>query len=136
LLFGGDGGAIDTYLLSTLPQAPSFFAASVSQSGAGHDLVTINEASVFTSKFVQMLNCSTTDGDRIRASSIAQLQQVFDALQVATVESAANLLWNNGFGSDWGPVLDGNIVVAQPNKVGPQVPSILGSNAAEASLFV
>jgi carboxylesterase type B len=136
LLFGQSAGAIDTYVLSTLPQAPSLFSAAAAESSAGQDIATIEEASAFTSKFVEMLNCSTTDGDCIRAASTAQLKQVFQTLQVVTVQSAATLWWNNGFGSDWGPVVDGNIIAAQPSKVGMRVPSILGSNTAEANLFV
>jgi len=91
LLFGQSSRALDTYVLGALPQAPSLFSAAAGESGAGADIPTIKEASTFTSKFVNMLNCSTTDSDCIRAASIAQLKQVFSTLQNTTVQTAATL---------------------------------------------
>ncbi len=39
-------------------------------------------------------------------------------------------------GDSWGPVIDGTLVLAHPTDAGVKVPSIMGSTAQEATLFV
>lgn len=138
LLFGQSAGAVDVFVISTLPQAPQLFRAAAMESGGGRDMPTIEQASVWNNKFVAALNCSVSDADCIRGISLDALNATQAAITFPSgdIPDSDTLFSNDGKGSTWGPVVDGNIVPLQPSKVGVQVPAIFGSNANDGSLFV
>ncbi len=46
LLYGESAGALKTFVLSTLPQAPSLISAAAIESGGGREIATVEQALV------------------------------------------------------------------------------------------
>lgn len=138
LLFGQSAGALDTYALGTIREIESIISAAAIQSGGSRTLPTIDDAENFTSKFVEMLNCTTFDAQCIREVPLAQLNEAFASLVSSrpNVPALDTNRQNNGFGYGWGPVVDGTFLEEQPEKIGMRVPSIIGNNANDGALFV
>lgn len=61
LLFGESAGAIDTFVLATLAEAPKLMKVAAMESGGGRDLVTVAAAQTFQKAFLNQLDCSTPD---------------------------------------------------------------------------
>ena len=61
MLYGQSAGAIDTFTIATLSQAPSLFQAAVMESGGGVDIPTIAEAQSLYKYYATQLNCSISD---------------------------------------------------------------------------
>lgn len=119
LLFGQSAGAFDTFVLSSLPQAPQLMSAAILQSGAGNNLSTTEQARPQSEAFVKGLNCSTTD---------------LGCLQSASLEAInASYTGNEGFN---GLIVDGTIIPEQPLVAGSKVPAIAGSTTQEGTLFL
>ncbi|KAL7626531.1 hypothetical protein AAE478_003303 [Parahypoxylon ruwenzoriense] len=136
LLFGESAGATDAFILSTLPEAPELIRAAALESGAGRDLATVADAQTWYSQFVTALNCSTPNVACLRAASPAGLQTAASTLPASDVVSVNSPLNFNGTRSAWTPLIDGKLLTEQPSTAGLKVPSIIGSNANEGSLFV
>ncbi|PKK48977.1 hypothetical protein CI102_4152 [Trichoderma harzianum] len=103
LLFGQSAGAPDTFALGTIREIESIISAAAIQSGGSRTLPTIDEAENFTSKFVELLNCTVFDAQCIREVRLQRLNEAFSSL---------------------------------PEKIGMRVPSIIGNNANDGTLFV
>ena len=58
VLFGQSAGAVDTYVVSSLPQAPSLINAGIAQSGGGRALPGSTAANAFGAQWAAKLNCS------------------------------------------------------------------------------
>jgi carboxylesterase type B len=69
VLFGESAGATNTYILSTLPQAPSLFKSAIWESGAGPQLATPEVANTLGTSYASKLNCTTTDVSFLSGSS-------------------------------------------------------------------
>lgn len=138
LLFGQSAGAVNVFVLSTVPQAPQLIRAAAMESGGGRDMPTVEQASVWNNKFVAALNCSLSDAECIRGVSLEALNETEAALVYppSGVPDSDTLLANDGKGATWGPVIDGDVIATQPSTVGVKVPAIFGSNADDGSLFV
>lgn len=122
LLFGQSAGGFDTFVLSSLPQAPSLMSAAVLQSGAGINLSTTAAAQAQGDAFVRGLNCSTTDVACARDASVSAISTAY----AATNPSITAL----------GLVVDGSTIAAQPLEAGLKVPAIAGSTTDEGTLFL
>jgi hypothetical protein len=61
LVFGESAGGSNTFLLTTLPNAPSLMNAAAWESGAGPQLATSAVANTLAQKYAATLNCSTSD---------------------------------------------------------------------------
>ena len=61
MLFGQSAGAIDTFAISTLEEAPSLISAIISESGGGRDSQTYQQAQSLGAQFAAAINCSVTD---------------------------------------------------------------------------
>ncbi|KAH0527288.1 hypothetical protein TsFJ059_002305 [Trichoderma semiorbis] len=138
LLFGQSAGALDTYALGTLREIESIISAAAIQSGGSRTLPTIDQSENFTSKFVELLNCSVFDAQCIKEVRLQQLYEAFSSLESSrpNVPALDTNRQNNGFGYGWGPVVDGTFIEEQPEKIGMRVPSIIGNNANDGTLFV
>jgi carboxylesterase type B len=138
LLFGQSAGALDTYALGTIRGIESIISAAAIQSGGSRTLPTIDGAENFTSKFVELLNCTVFDAQCIREVHLQQLSQAFSSLVSSrpNVPALDTNRQNNGFGYGWGPVVDGIFIEEQPAKIGMRVPSIIGNNENDGALFV
>lgn len=58
VLFGESAGAVDTYVIGTLPQASSLIQAGIAQSGGGRGLPSSGPANDFGARWASSLNCS------------------------------------------------------------------------------
>jgi len=58
MLFGQSAGAMDTYVIGTLPQAPSLIKSGIAESGGGAALPLNSSANAFGAEFASGLNCS------------------------------------------------------------------------------
>ncbi|KAI1767034.1 alpha/beta-hydrolase [Hypoxylon sp. FL1150] len=136
LLFGQSAGAIDTFVLATLPEITGLVSAGAFESGAGRDLATVADSKVWYSVFIDALNCSTPDLSCLRSASPAAFQTAAATLPDPGVLTVNTALVNNGTRSTWTPLLDGKFLTEQPSAVGLKIPSIIGSTSQEGSLFV
>lgn len=139
LLFGQSAGAMDSYLLSSLPQAPSLFRAVALESGGGRDSPSVADTKPVYAEYIRSLNCSLNDAlDCLRNASVATLNQTTISLDMSggNVLGADTFLEGNGSGNAWLAVVDGDIVPKNPASVGIRVPAIIGSNSNDGSLDV
>ncbi|KAI1384755.1 alpha/beta-hydrolase [Hypoxylon trugodes] len=136
LLFGESAGASDTFFLATLPEIPQLVRAAAMESGAGRDIATIEDSQVWYSEFLNAMNCSTPDLSCIRSATASILQIAVASMPSTDIVTVNSVLINNGTRSSWTPVVDGKLIKEQPSAAGLKVPSIIGSNANEGSLFV
>ncbi|KAI0834807.1 alpha/beta-hydrolase [Hypoxylon sp. FL0890] len=136
LLFGESAGAIDAYVLATLPEIKQLVRAAAFESGAGRDLATVADAKVWYSEFLIAMNCSTSDLSCLRSADTSTIQNAVSAMPGPSVVTVNTALINNGTRSAWTPLVDGKLIKEQPSTSGVKVPSIVGSNANEGSLFV
>lgn len=121
LLFGQSAGAYDTFIISSLPQAPSLFSAAIMESGTGANLSTPADIQPETETFVKGLNCSLTDIACVRNAPVS-------AINASYVSSPTG-------GALLGLVVDGTIIPSQPLEAGLKVPAIAGSTTDEGTLF-
>ncbi|KAH8895930.1 alpha/beta-hydrolase [Thozetella sp. PMI_491] len=138
LLYGQSAGAENSFTIATLPQAPSLISSVILESGAGRDTETIAEAQKFYEFYASQLNCSKSDLACLRSKTPEVLNQT--AMNLPNYGSdtvtAPSLINHEGYGTLWGPVVDGKVVPTLPSKAGVQVPAIIGTAANEGSIFV
>lgn len=120
MLFGESAGAYDTWALSSLPQAKSLMHAAVLESGIYRPLANLTTQSQSNEPFLDALNCSKTDISCLRSTSADVLVSTFTSM--------------NNTPNFYGLTLDGVVIPMQPST--PLVPSIIGSNSNEGSLFM
>lgn len=119
LLFGQSAGGQDTFVISSLPQAPSLISAAVLESALPGNLSTVAQAQSLGQAFVTGLNCSASNMTCVRNAPL----------------SAINASYAGTSGS-LGLVVDGTVIPAQPLEAGLKVPAIAGSNTDEGTLFI
>ncbi|KAI1106948.1 alpha/beta-hydrolase [Jackrogersella minutella] len=136
LLFGQSAGAIDSFVLTTLPEITRLARAAALESGAGRDLATVADAKTWYSEFLDAMNCTTADLSCLRSASTSTLQTAANAMPAPDVVTVNTAIVNNGTRSAWSPLFDGIVVKEQPSTSGLKIPAIVGSNANEGSLFV
>ena len=61
MLYGQSAGALDAFVLATLPQAPQLFGAAVFESGGGRDSLSSSTEQALGRAYAQALDCSTDD---------------------------------------------------------------------------
>lgn len=137
LLFGQSAGATNTFVVATLPQAPTLINSAITESGGGRDALLNSTMQTLGSNFAQHIGCGLSDGNCLRSKSISEMHTYFNTAP----------LLSTGLGNDgaigtggiltpqFAPYVDGEIVPAQPSQVGVRVPTIFGSNSLEGSLF-
>lgn len=106
------------------------------ESGGGVDLATVAQAEQYNELFVSLLNCSITDAACLRSKSTEELSNASNNMPSGGVPVIGTPYTNEGRGPSWGPLIDGKVIPAAPSQVGVKVPSIMGSNTNEGSLFV
>lgn len=126
LLFGQSAGALDALVLSSLPQARDLgiMRAVVLQSSPGATLARADDDAVQngSAAFVAALGCSGAAADLACA-------------QAANVSAVAAAYTAVG-GTSSNPVVDGEVVAAQPLEAGLKVPAVAGSTTQEGTLFL
>ena len=139
LLFGQSAGAMDAYVLASLPQAPSLFRAVAMQSGGGRDTPDVGWTKPYYSKYIHALGCNPDGHDTVnclRKVSIDHLNQTLLIMDHTDTVSASTIISDNGEGNAWSGVVDGKVIPENPGKVGVRVPAIFGSTTFDGSLFV
>ena len=139
LLFGQSSGAMDSYLLSSLPQAPSLFRAVALESGGGRDSPSVADTKAVYAEYIRSLNCDLDDALAcLRNASLTTLNSTTISLDTSSgnVLGAETFLEGSGSGNAWLAVVDGDIVPKNPTSVGVRVPAIIGSNSNDGSLDV
>lgn len=61
VLFGQSAGAINTYIISTLPQAPQLIRSAIMESGGGREIATYDTMQTLGTAYTRSLNCSIVD---------------------------------------------------------------------------
>ncbi|KAK3683175.1 hypothetical protein LTR37_020488 [Vermiconidia calcicola] len=107
LLFGESAGASDTYVIGTLPQAPSLIQAGITQSGGGRVFPGAAAANASGEQWASSLNCS--DVDCLRSLSLDQLNVTLPENSVPS--------YNPYSPQSFGAFVDGEVVPAQPADV-------------------
>jgi carboxylesterase type B len=65
VVFGQSAGAALTWILSSLPQAPTLMNAAIAESGSGRNLLTNAEYQGFGKEYAKILGCDVTDVSRL-----------------------------------------------------------------------
>lgn len=132
MLFGESAGGISTCMQMVSPQSKGLFQSAVIESGPCDSVTAKDQALALGAQFVGALGC-TGAPDVLACLRGKTTSEVANALP-----SSTDLIF--GDGARWFPVLDGWFLPNKPltllesgnfNKV----PTILGSNADEGSLF-
>lgn len=124
LVFGQSAGAVNTFFISTLAEAPSLMNAAIMESGGGRDAPINSSFQATGTKYAQRLNCSVTDVSCLRSKSPFELN--------ATLTGGGSG-FSGVFDTSFEPYVDGKFIPIQPSQAGVKVPAIFGSNAMEAT---
>ncbi len=151
MLFGQSAGALNIFIISTLPQATSLISSAIIESAYGPQIATSNVVNTIGTTYAGKLNCSATDvgvlspsqrvlahGTLLISGQVACLRSVSTAalVQAAPVETFAIIYSNlNPDSLGFQAYVDGVTIPAQPWSVGPKVPMIIGSNSLEGGIF-
>ncbi|KAK6541863.1 hypothetical protein TWF694_007641 [Orbilia ellipsospora] len=130
LLFGQSAGAYDSWIISTLPQAPSLMRAAALLSGGGVDFQTNSSAQIAGAQFAGLVNCSTTDASCLRKKTPTELIDVFLSPEAPSFNGFT--IVNPGIQ----PFVDGKVIPVQPSEVGTRVPTLFSSMSEEGTLFI
>ncbi|KAI1642582.1 alpha/beta-hydrolase [Daldinia loculata] len=136
LLFGQSAGAIDSFVLATLPEAHRLMRAAALESGAGRVLPTVADTRIWYSEFLYAMNCTQHDLSCLRSAHVDRVQAAVSAMPSTSIITVNTALVNNGTRSSWTPVIDGKVIKEQPSTIGVRVPSIVGATTREGSIFV
>ncbi|KAI1478967.1 alpha/beta-hydrolase [Daldinia eschscholtzii] len=136
LLFGQSAGAVDSFVITTLPEAPELMRAAALESGAGRDLATVADAKEWYSEFLYAINCTEHNLSCLRNAQVDTIKAAVAAMPSPNIMTVSTALVNNGTRSSWTPVIDGKVIKEQPSTVGVRVPSIIGATTREGSIFV
>ena len=128
LLFGQSAGAVDTFTVSTLPQAPKLIKAVIPESGGGRMVASAAAMQDFGANYAGLLSCSIHDAACLRAVPASVLNSTLPPSTDVGIEGSPV--------TSFGPYLDGTIIPAQPSTAGVQVPAILGTTTTEGTLLI
>jgi para-nitrobenzyl esterase len=131
-LFGESAGGISTCMQVVSPLSKGLFQRAIIQSGPCDSALTTPEANTQGAMFVEALGC-TGAADVLGCLREKPTEEVMNALPGGT-----DFIF--GDGAKWYPVLDGYFLPDLPSKLFASksfemVPTILGSNADEGTIF-
>ncbi|KAF2093383.1 alpha/beta-hydrolase [Rhizodiscina lignyota] len=132
VLFGQSAGAALSFMISTLPNAPSLMNAMIGESGAGRSYLPTNSSAVqeFGAQWAKNLGCSASDLSCIQSKSASAMNSSYPKSDLGLTAS------NNAIVTGFGYTYDGKIVPGNPAEVGAQVPVIFGHTTMEATLDI
>lgn len=132
LLFGESAGGISTCMQVVSPQSKGLFQAAIIESGPC-DTATAKDAALAQGEdFAKALGCDAAP-DKLACLRSKTAEEVMTALP-----ASSDIIF--GEGANWFPVLDGWNLPDKPTKLLEagnfnHVPTIVGSNADEATIF-
>ena len=106
-VFGESAGAISISSLLAAPSSRGLFQRAIMQSGAGREVATRESSRALSAAFMRHLGLDPTDAEGARSAAV---QDLLAAQMAATLEAMAR----EGVGGGFQPVLDGDLVTAQP----------------------
>jgi para-nitrobenzyl esterase len=132
-LFGESAGGISTCIHLVSPQSDGLFERAIIESGPCDSANTEAEVAAQGAAFIEALGCKDAP-DALACLRAKSTEEVMTALP-----SSNDFLF--GDGPSWFPVIDGFTIPDSPGKLlesgsFTKVPTILGSNADEGTLFV
>ncbi|CAF1542867.1 unnamed protein product [Rotaria magnacalcarata] len=127
LLFGQSAGATIAHIISTLPQAASFFSSVIAESGAGRTLLTMQQQATVGNTFVNALGCSN-------ARNVVECMRKISPTEMiqATPDNTAILTY---LPNRFAPHVDGKVIPIQPINTSPKVPFMAGTCTMEGTLL-
>ncbi|KAF3912557.1 Cholinesterase [Dactylellina cionopaga] len=134
LLFGQSAGAWDTWIVSTLPSAPSLMRGVALHSGAGVDFQTNASAQLAGSLYATTANCSVTDVSTIGACLRKKSPQQLNTILLS--RGSPQLKGFTVINPTIEPFVDGKLIPVQPSEAGVQVPAVFSTTSAEGTSFV
>ncbi|KAK6510643.1 hypothetical protein TWF506_009746 [Arthrobotrys conoides] len=130
LLFGQSAGAWNTWIISTLPEAPNLMRAVALESGGGVDFQNKFSAQLGGAAFAKNANCSATDAACLRRLTPQELSEILYLPGSPTLSGFTMIRPNIQ------PFVDGKIIPVQPSQVGSRVPAVFSSTSEEGAFFV
>ncbi|RVD83247.1 uncharacterized protein DFL_007642 [Arthrobotrys flagrans] len=130
LLFGQSAGAWNTWIISTLPNAPNLMRAVALESGGGVDFQTNFSAQLGGAAFAKNANCTVTDAACLKRLTPEKLKEVL-YLPGSPALSGYTMI-RPGIQ----PFVDGKVIPVQPSQVGSRVPAVFSSTSEEGKFFV
>lgn len=70
MLHGQSSGALNSFVVATLPQAPKLFSSIILESGGGRDQPLIERGEALGQSYAEALNCSVSDVSMTRNTQI------------------------------------------------------------------
>ena len=136
LLFGQSAGAANSYVISTLSEAPSLIAGTAILSGGGRNIAALEDVRAWNEEFATRLNCSASDAACLRAVSPDFMNRTMAAMSANIhAPGAQSRAEYHGKGARWAPVVDGILVSEQPGAIGSKVPAFISSVAQDGRMF-
>ena len=144
-VFGQSGGGAKVLSLMTSPYAEGKFQKGIVQSGAtetlGVTFATKEQSLAITERILDKLGITKDNIEDIKTVSNADLQNAAtQALAETGAEFEVPLAIGDGYGMEWGPVIDGDYMPTAPitedgfADAGFNVPLLIGSNIDEWSM--
>jgi para-nitrobenzyl esterase len=142
-IFGESAGAMSVTTLVAVAAGSGLFRKAIAQSGAGHSVVTMDDARLVTAELATRLGVDAT------AAAFAEVgvQRLIDAQRSVAADAAGNPdpnRWGRSVvdgGMAFMPVVDGELVTERPIDaiaagVGHDVPMMVGTTTEEYRFFV
>ncbi|KAF3313139.1 hypothetical protein TWF173_006313 [Orbilia oligospora] len=130
LLFGQSAGAWNTWIISTLPDAPKLIRAVALESGGGVDFQTSFSAQLGGAGFAKNANCTVTDAACLRRLTPQKLSEIL-YLPGSPALSGFTMIRPS-----IQPFVDGKVIPVQPSQVGSRVPAVFSSTSEEGAFFL
>jgi para-nitrobenzyl esterase len=135
-LFGESAGGISTCMHMASPKSEGLFQRAIIESGPCNSAVAEADAFAQGEELVMALGCG--DADASAASVLECLRGKSTEAIMSALPASGDLIF--GEGPSWFPVLDGWNLPDQPEALlaagsAANIPTILGSNADEGTLF-
>jgi len=136
-IFGESAGAMSVGALMASPKAAGLFARAILQSGAAHNVLTVDEARANATAFAEALGAKDLTANRLRSVPAT------DILQAQTrMEASAREAMRDGppVKMRFQPVVDGHFLCEMPidtirGGLSKDVSVLIGTNAEEWKLF-
>jgi para-nitrobenzyl esterase len=142
-IFGESAGAMSVTTLVAVAAGSGLFRKAIAQSGAGHSVVTMDDARLVTAAVAERLGVDAT------AAAFAEIgiDRLIDAQNEVAAEVTANpdpARWGSSIvagGMAFMPVVDGELVTERPIDaiaagVGHDVPMLVGTTTEEYRFFL
>jgi para-nitrobenzyl esterase len=136
-IFGESAGAMSVGTLLATPSASGLFSKAIAQSGAAHNVTTMDDASAVTEAFINEFG---GDFGALLAAPPERLLEVQQLVSQAMLAGHIRRAVTSASGLPFGPVIDGAVLPRHPSDAirdgsAASVPLMTGTNRDEWNLF-